>query len=69
MYTKFLAFLMFLIGLSIVCIPFYLVIYGFYYIITTGSFGGGCFCIVLGFILLRLIKPISIITGKDYKIF
>lgn len=63
-----LATLMFFIALFIICVPFDLIILGFYYVITI-DFWVGCFYIALGFILLRLIKPISIITGKDYQIF
>ena len=48
--------------------PFYLVIVGFIKVFA-GKLLGGALCVFIGLILLRLIKPISIITQKDYKIF
>ena len=62
----FLAALMCLIIVAHMCSPFYLVWYGF---TTDGSVIFRIVCIVTGLILLRLFKPISNLTGKDYKFF
>ena len=62
----FLAALMCLIIVALMCSPIFLVWHGF-------TMGGSVIVrialIVIGFILLRLFKPISNLTGKDYKIF
>ena len=62
-----LAFIMFLIVSAIIVYPFKMVFDGFV-MVGNGSVWG-IVSVVVGCILLRLIKPISIITGKDYKIF
>ena len=62
-----LAFIMFLIVSAIIIYPFKIVFDGFV-MVSNGSVWG-IVSVVVGCILLRLIKPISIITGKDYKIF
>lgn len=62
-----LAFIMFLIVSAIIIYPFKMVFDGFV-MVGNGSVWG-IVSVVVGCILLRLIKPISIITGKDYKIF
>ena len=62
-----LAFIMFLIVSVIIIYPFKMVFDGFV-MVSNGSVWG-IVSVVVGCILLRLIKPISIITGKDYKIF
>lgn len=62
-----LAFIMFLIVSAIIIYPFKMVFDGFV-MVSNGSVWG-IVSVVVGCILLRLIKPISIITGKDYKIF
>lgn len=58
--------LMCLIIIILMCSPIYLVWHGF-------TMGGSVIvrivCIVIGLILLRLFKPISNLTGKDFKIF
>ncbi len=56
------------IVLLTIFLPVYLIILGFYYA-TIDKFLLGCGLVFLGLVVLRLIKPISIITGKDYKIF
>lgn len=61
------AFIMLLIVSAIIICPFKLIFDGFV-AVSTGSVYG-VVSVVIGLILLRLIKPISIITGKDYKIF
>ena len=62
-----LAFIMFLIVSAIIIYPFKMVFDGFV-MVSNGSVWG-IVSVVVGCILLRLIKPISISTGKDYKIF
>lgn len=62
-----LSFIMFLIVSAIIIYPFKMVFDGFV-MVGNGSVWG-IVSVVVGCILLRLIKPISIITGKDYKIF
>ena len=62
-----LAFIMFLIVSAIIIYPFKMVFDGFV-MVGNGSVWG-IVSVVVGCILLRLIKPISIIPGKDYKIF
>lgn len=61
----FLAALMCLIIVALMCSPIFLVWHGF-------TMGGSVIVriafIVIGLILLRLFKPISNLTGKDYKI-
>lgn len=62
-----LAFIMFLIVSAIIIYPFKMVFDGFAMVSDDSVWGIAS--VVVGCILLRLIKPISIITGKDYKIF
>ena len=62
----FLAALMCLIIVALMCSPIFLVWHGF-------TMGGSVIVriafIVIGLILLRLFNPNSKLTGKDYKIF
>ena len=58
----FLAALMCLIIIILMCSPIYLVWHGF-------TMGGSVIVRIVGLILLRLFKPISNLTGKDFKIF
>lgn len=62
------AFLMFITVCAIILIPFKFIIDGFI-LAASGSIIWSLLMVVIGCILFRLIKPISIITGKDYKIF
>lgn len=62
------AILMGLIVYLIIGFPFYLIIIGFYYA-ATSHFILGSSIVIIGCLILRLMKPISILTGKDYKIF
>lgn len=62
------AILMGIIVTTIICIPFFLIIIGFT-IAATSNFWFGTLLIILNLIILRLIKPISILTHKDWKIF
>ena len=56
-----------LLVIALVCSPLYLVYIGF--VDSDVSFGGRVVLVVIGLVLCRLVKPISIITGKDWKIF
>ena len=61
-----LAALMLLLSLCLILSPLYLVWLGF---TGTGSFWIRVLLVVIGLVLCRLTKPISIITGRDWKIF
>lgn len=61
-----LAALMLLLALALITSPLYLVWIGF---VGEGSFWIKILLVVTGLVLCRLVKPISIITGKDWKIF
>ena len=61
-----LAALMLLLSLCLILSPLYLVWLGF---TGTGSFWIRVLLVVIGLLLCRLTKPISIITGRDWKIF
>ena len=61
-----LAALMLLLTLCLLLSPLYLVWLGF---TGTGSFWIRVLLVVIGLLLCRLTKPISIITGRDWKIF
>lgn len=52
----------------IIGLPFYLIIFGFY-LAGTDAFWTGCCLVIVGLFILRLVKPISILMDKDYKIF
>jgi hypothetical protein len=56
-----------LLTLALVCSPLYLVYIGF--VGPNVSFWVRVVLVVIGLVLCRLVKPISIITGKDWKIF
>ena len=58
--------LMLLLTLCLLLSPLYLVWIGF---VGEGSFWIKILLVVTGLVLCRLVKPISIITGKDWKIF
>ena len=62
----FLAALMCLIIVALMCSPIWLVWRGF---TMSGSVVVRITFIVIGLVLLRLFKPISNLTDKDYKIF
>ena len=61
-----LAALMLLLSLCLILGPLYLVWLGF---MGTGSFWIRVLLVVTGLVLCRMAKPISVITGKDWKIF
>ena len=56
-----------LLTLALVCSPLYLVYIGF--LGQNVSFWVRVVLVVIGLVLCRLVKPISIITGKDWKVF
>ena len=62
-----LASLTLLLTIALVCSPLYLVYAGivFYY----DHFWMKVLLVVVGLILCRITKPLSILTGKDFKIF
>ena len=62
-----LAALTLLLSIALVCSPLYLVYIGF--VGANVSFWVRVVLVVIGLVLCRLVKPISIITGKDWKIF
>jgi hypothetical protein len=61
-----LAALMLLLSLCLILSPLYLVWLG---LTGTGSFWIRTLLVVAGLVLCRMAKPISVITGKDWKIF
>ena len=62
-----LASLEFLLALMFILLPVYLVYIGF--VGSDVSFWARVGLVVIGLVLCRVVKPISIITGKDWKIF
>ena len=62
-----LAALTLLLVIALVCSPLYLVYIGF--VGSDVSFWARVALVVIGLVLCRLVKPISIITGKDWKVF
>ena len=61
-----LAALSLLLSIALVCSPLYLVYIGF---VGSDSFWVRVVLVVIGLVLCRVVKPISIITGKDWKVF
>ena len=62
-----LAALFLLLTLVLICSPLYLVYIGF--VGPNISFWVRVGLVVIGLVLCQVVKPISIITGKDWKIF
>ena len=62
-----LAALFLLLSIALICSPLYLVYIGF--VGPNVSFRVRVVLVVIGLVLCRVVKPISIITGKDWKIF
>ena len=52
--------------IALICSPIYLVYVGFVY---SGAFWVKALLVVIGLIICRMTKPISVITGKDLVIF
>ena len=50
----------------LICSPLYLIYVGFVY---SGAFWVKALLVVIGLIICRMTKPISVITGKDLVIF
>jgi hypothetical protein len=61
-----LAAVMLLLSLCLILSPLYLVWLG---LTGTGNFWIRALLVVAGLVLCRMAKPISVITGKDWKIF
>ena len=62
-----LAALSLLLSIALICSPLYMVYIGF--VGPNVNFWLRVVLVVIGLVLCRLVKPISIITGKDWKIF
>ena len=56
-----------LLSLLLILSPLYLVYLGL--VGSEVSFGWRVVLVVIGLVLCRLAKPISVITGKDWKVF
>jgi hypothetical protein len=56
-----------LLALALICSPLYLVYIGF--VGANVSFWVRVVLVMIGLGLCRVVKPISIITGKDWKVF
>lgn len=52
--------------IALICSPIYLIYVGFVY---SGAFWVRALLVVIGLIICRMTKPISVITGKDLVIF
>lgn len=52
--------------IALICSPIYLIYVGFVY---SGAFWVKALLVVIGLIICRMTKPISVITGKDLVIF
>ena len=63
----FLAALSLLLAIALICSPLYLVYIGF--VGANVSFWVRVVLVMIGLGLCRVVKPISIITGKDWKVF
>lgn len=62
-----LASLFLLATVALICSPLYLVYFGV--VVYSGSFWVRALLVVIGLILCRMTKPLSVITGKDLIIF
>ena len=51
--------------IALICSPIYLVYVGFVY---SGAFWVKALLVVIGLIICRMTKPLSVITGKDFVI-
>jgi len=52
--------------IALICSPIYLIYVGFVY---SGAFWVKALLVVIGLIICRMTKPLSVITGKDLVIF
>ena len=62
-----LASLTLLLTIALACSPLYLVYAGI--VFYNDHFWMKVLLVVVGLVLCRMVKPISVITGKDFKIF
>lgn len=62
-----LAALTLLLTMTLICSPLYLVYAGF--VFYNDHFWVKILLVAVGLVLCRMVKPLSIITGKDLKIF
>lgn len=62
-----LAALLLLLSIALACSPLYLVYIGF--VGPNINFWVRVVLVVIGLVLCRVVKPISIITGKNWKVF
>lgn len=63
----FLAFLLLLATVAVICYPLYVVWLGISSVDV--PVWGRLALLLLGLVLCRLVKPVSILTGKDFKYF
>ena len=52
--------------IALICSPIYLIYVGFVY---SGAFWVKALLVLIGLIICRMTKPLSVITGKDLVIF
>ena len=56
-----------LLTIALICSPLYLVYAGI--VLSTNHFWIKVVLVVVGLILCRMVKPISVLSGKDLKVF
>jgi hypothetical protein len=56
-----------LLTIALICSPLYLVYVGI--VLNTNHFWIKVVLVVVGLILCRMVKPISVLSGKDLKVF
>lgn len=56
-----------LLTITLICSPLYLVYAGI--VLNTNHFWTKLVLVVVGLILCRMVKPISVLSGKDLKVF
>lgn len=62
----FFALIMLIITIALICSPLYLIWMG---IFSDIPMWGRIAMVAVGLVLCRLVKPVSVLTGKDYKYF
>ena len=67
MVRSFICFCMFLATMVVLLFPVYMVYYGF--VLFEGSFLTRCLIVFIGLAWCRITKPISILFGKNFKVF
>jgi hypothetical protein len=68
MIHSFFSFIFLLCVIALTLVPVLLVVYGFY-LFYSGQFLIGIIILATGALMCRIAKPISVLTGKDFKIF